>query len=438
MKTPLPEAEAAAAYRRLLAQEYPAGLAEDELWGSRLTAEQLQECWLRGRLGTGGATQHHGPVRILDFGEWVPSGHGPCFRRAELALAGQRLCGDVQVDIAAEDWETSHRSENSAFNGVLLHIVLRRPPEHWFTRSADDREIPLMVLDPERAEDALGRSLRSGKSRLSAPAALADMPLESLRSLLQSAAAHRCTLKRRYFREREAEAGSAQAWYEAWAETLGYGGNSLALLQLARRVPYAEAAAGDLCHSLAMLMGAAGFLVPVMPARATEAEHRCHKELWAHWWQHRERLSRDYPLHWRIGPVRPLNHPHRRVAALALSAVSGVFDSAPQPERLSKLSDAFWEMHYSLYAPAMAKAAHIVGRSTVTRFLVNHVLPVDESAEAWGRYLSLRADTVPVAVVQAARVLFGEHPDLRPLLRLHYAQQGLLQLAADFELNAEN
>ncbi|MBQ9096465.1 MAG: hypothetical protein IJY53_09020, partial [Akkermansia sp.] len=56
----------------------------------------------------------------------------------------------------------------------------------------------------------------------------------------------------------------------------------------------------------------------------------------------------------------------------------------------------------------------------------------DESPAAWETYLRLKEKDTPSAVRNTAAHLFGTRTDLKKLLSLSYAQQGLLQIEADY------
>lgn len=433
MNTPAARAACAAVYERLLQTAYPADGAPV---APALTRAELINLWREGRLGQQGATQRHGRVRVLDFGTPNPSDKGPAILRAEWEWEGQRLRGDIALHARAEEWENEGCGESAAYENTALHVVLRAPVAGWFTRTADHRDVPVWVVPTERLRAVCGCA-RLYPSAATAP--LRELSAERMTALLRAAAAYRAERKAAFFAEKAAVIGTEQAWFEAWAEVLGYAANKQAMRDLARRAPLRELQRGD---AEAILLGTAGFLQALLPERTTEEARAYHRRVWGAWWQVRE----DYtpagtqPLPWVLAPVRPMNHPARRVAALALSAqrwdsllpLMNAAGAKRLTEALCALSHPFWDTHCTLAAAPLRRPCALVGAARAADFLANVIYPLDSSAAAWETYLALRAKETPRKIAELARSLFGERPELPALLKRHYAQQAILQLAADF------
>ncbi len=380
-------------------------------------------------------SQAHGSVAVLDSGCWS-RGEGPDFQRAEVEINGVRMRGDVELSLSAEDWELSGHAENPLFNDVILHVVFTPPPPQWYTRNSLHREIPLLYVPEERWMEACGRSYPLvGLEQGEAP--LESMPLGQLVTLMQAAAARRVEYKRHLFCSRAAVVGESQTWYEALASTLGYSANKQAMGVLARRAPLEEL--GE--RAEAILFGTAGFLQPVLPERAGEDSRAYHRHVWDAWWSVRDQyaLSARRRIPWHLGAGRPLNHPHRRVAALALAArrwreIVPHLHTAGARELtriLSSLSHPYWDWHCSLPSAPLTRPAALMGKARIRDFLVNHVYVQDDSAGSWQAYLCLGASEVPQHIRAIAQQLLGSREDVEPLLRLCFAQQALLQLERD-------
>ncbi len=431
-----------AAGRQHLAERY-AGFLETLARGAMLAGEpgpqplppegELESLWADGLLPAPG-----GSVRVLDCGEWN-RGEGPDFLRAVLDVDGRRVCGDVEIARCADEWEIAGHATDPAYDDLALHVVFSPPPKGWYTRNSQHREIPVLCIPEEQWLAATGRRSPLG-GLATGPAPLADMPLPRVVGLLKAAAARRVGHKRERHARRSAIVGSDQAWYEALARTLGYSANKWPMEMLARRAPLAALAAGPELAE-AILFGTAGFLAPVMPGRATEGARLYHRRVWDAWWpqraQHELAASRRIP--WVMAAGRPLNHPHRRVAALAVAAaqwerICPLMDGehARQLERtLGGLTHPYWDWHCSLPAAPMERKAALIGKARIREFLVNHLYVLDASPAAWETYLCLAAEGSPARVMGVARQLFGQRRDVEDLLRLCFVQQGLLQLERD-------
>lgn len=440
--TPSPPKLLADAYKRLLEDiTDPLYAAEDYTTEEKepiLSEMEVQGLWHAGLLGNEGDTSNNLHVRVLDFGEWN-HGAGPDFLRAELEIGGKRLRGDIEIDPHAQDWERHGHGSNPLYNRVALHITLTPPPLGWYTRNSLHMEIPVLHIPASRVRLALG--LASPVDREVVPVCrqpLASMPIGQVASLLQAAAAHRAHCKRTRFHRKAQALGMSQAWFEALAETLGYSANKAAMITLARRAPL---------HLLTpapepILFGTAGFLVPMLPDKATDEARIYHRVAWDTWWQYKEKfsLSSGRAIPWSLTGQRPLNHPHRRIAALAACAVvwpsiESMFTAASAlrlAAHLEAIHHPFWDFHCTLNSAPLSKRAALVGRSRIFDFLVNYVYVIDESPGAWDAYLNLRAYDIPAKITRTARHLFGARADITPLLRYSYAQQGLLQIQADF------
>ena len=115
----------------------------------------------------------------------------------------------------------------------------------------------------------------------------------------------------------------------------------------------------------ALLFGGAGFLeTPDLDIYKKSAREYV-RQLWDGWWPHRDDLQRlILPAKaWRISSTRPLNHPQRRLAALAVLArewprlqrASGKSSVAAANDFFQALEHPFWNFHYTLTSDASPK-----------------------------------------------------------------------------------
>lgn len=432
MSIPSSRAAAAAAYARLLQETYPSATPAA---APALSRAELQQLWLDGRLGQSGATEHHGALRVLDFGAAAPEEGTPAILRADIELDGKRYRGDIALHPCAEAWEQEGCGERASYNNVVLHVVLRPVPQGRFTRTSAHAEVPIRVIPQPQLRKVCGCAALFARPASALP--LRHMSAEEIRTWLINAAAYRADIKRELFACKTAVVGQEQAWFEAWAEVLGYSANKCSMLRLARRAPLSVLYQGD---AEAILLGTAGFLQAVLPERSTDEARAYHRRLWGAWWQLRERFADGAPLVWALSAVRPMNHPNRRVAALALSAkrwaellpLMNAAGAKRLTEELCALSHPFWDTHCTLAAAPLRRKCALVGASRAADFLSNVVYPLDAGEAAWATYLTLRANDIPRKIERIALSLFGDRPELRPLLKHQYAQQALLQWAADF------
>lgn len=434
MNTAAKRADCAAVYAQLLETVYP---ASQPLHAPDLSREELTELWQEARWGQGGTTLRHGEIRLIDIGTPNPQAEGPAILRAEIDCDGERLRGDIALHARAEDWEAEGCGEAEAYRHTMLHVVLQAPADTWFTRTADHREVPVWVIPPERLRAVCGcASLYPAAEE--AAEQLKKLSHERIESLLRAAAAYRAEQKAAAFERKAAAIGQEQTLFEAWAEVLGYAANKRTMRALARRAPLTALQSGD---AEAILLGSAGFLQPVLPERTTAEARDYHRRVWGTWWRLRERFTPEGTpaLPWVLSPVRPMNHPARRVAALALSAqhweallpLMNAAGAKRLTEQLCALSHPFWDTHCTLTAAPLRRRCALVGASRAADFLANVVYPLDRSETAWATALSLRAGELPSLFEHLATELFGEHAEFPALLKKQYVRQALLQLSAD-------
>jgi hypothetical protein len=427
------------------------GLVREELpleTAPTLSELELQSRWFAGEFGREFTTTCGRRIEIVQFGIWNQEA-GPDFIEAAVHLEGRPVeGGSIELDLEARGWEQHGHAQNPAFAGTRLHLFLRAPDRQFFTRTCENRLVPQVRLDLNTLED------RPGAARHTPPAvpgrcipALANLSDAQLARLVHSAAHHRLRRKGRRLRRIAAIHGAHQALFEGLAQTLGYKENQLAFALLAQRFPLKFLRRKDL-HAEALLFGSAGFLGTTDLSRLPGDTRDYLRQLWEHWWPHRatcERHMTEMPA-WKLGGVRPVNHPQRRLAALAVLAqnwprLTRLLDDVKPREitkLLSSLEHDYWSTHYTLQSkPAKTRLA-LIGDARVTEMLANVLFPwlITAAPENWERFLDLRAKMSNRRLEIILTRLFGTDPANRArgkrFPRTLAGQQGLLALYNDF------
>jgi len=173
------------------------------------------------------------------------------------------------------------------------------------------------------------------------------------------------------------------------------------------------------------------------------------RQLWDRWWPHRDEVERlILPAKiWHISNTRPVNHPQRRLAALASlarywrgllrmleKAIAGGTPATTAREFFGKLEHPFWDFHYTLTAAASPKKMALIGASRIADILANVLFPfwLSEEADIWLDYVRLPAQLSNRRLETAATRLFGNNSRQKQFLRTVAQQQGLLQIYEDF------
>ena len=224
---------------------------------------------------------------------------------------------------------------------------------------------------------------------------------------------------------------------------LGYKQNKLPFALLAQRLSL-KLLREKSEDAEALLFGLAGFLsAPDLGVYET-ATRGYVRTLWDRWWPHRnelERLVLPQKL-WRLSGARPLNHPQRRLAALATLVRKwpafikslGQTDASAARKFFLNLEHPFWDFHYTLLSEATAKEMALIGDTRIADILANVLFPyfLVEGRDAWREFAKLTAQLSNRRLETAATRLFSDDPR-RPLFMKTVAQQqGLLQIYEDF------
>ncbi|HUI07866.1 MAG TPA: DUF2851 family protein [Verrucomicrobiae bacterium] len=431
-------------------------------------SERLVQCiWYDQRLNPDSLHTTDGrPVRVLFHGWWNLE-PGPDFKRATIQIGDEpERTGDVEVHLRAEDWDHHGHERDPQFNDVIVHVVLWEAGSQHVPRTRAGQILPQIVLQHqldatlEQLHDEIDLDSyphNAGSHHGQCAEVLQALPADSVVALLDAAGDERFATKVRRFSRWIHRAGAEQAFYEGWMEALGYKTHKNAFRLLARRLPLAELA-GHRARLAPVLFGLANFLPTGAPPTRGTAAARHVKRLWNAWWKLRPDFEdRIMPAEtWRSGPVRPANHPHRRLgAAVALlkkhpnfmEKAVGAVESGGDPARFfAEIRDEYWSHHFTLGGKPQLRASELIGASRAREIVANIVLPFvaayardrddDKLARAaQTQYMRLPAAPSNEIVRLASGQLFEKPSAARRFIRTSRQQQGLMQVFQDFCLN---
>ncbi len=404
---------------------------------------ELQAHWFAGDFGSEFTTTTGATVRVVQFGVWNHEA-GPDFAHAAISIDdGDPLQGSIEFDMDVRDWERHGHGANPEYEKVVLHVFTQKGAAAFFTRTAAHKDIPQVHVDLQKlAGSELPSSLPEARpGRCSGP--LADLPEDKVREILVSAAQFRMRRKSAALARLSEVHGRQEALYQSLATTLGYKSNKLPFTLLAQRLPLRllQQSKDDL---EALLFGVGGFLPERDLSGFDPATRGYLRELWERWWARRSEMSRlcIAPAVWRLGGQRPMNHPQRRLAALAqivhhwpgVRKLADAFDVKKTIAFFTGLHDPYWDRHYTLTSKASPAQMALVGESRVVDMLANVFLPLSGSdcEGAWKAFLALPAPLANRRVETAAARLFGQTARGREMLKCAALQQGLIQVYEDF------
>jgi len=403
---------------------------------------ELQARWFAGDFGEHFVSIAGDKIDIVQFGTWNREA-GPDFRDAAIQVNDSNpIRGCIELDVNDRSWETHGHATNPAFEETVLHVFVEKSDRQFFTRTKSNRNVPQICIDPTVLPDAFSGNLPLARpGRCQAP--LNDLPEQRVRSVLDAAAQFRLQQKATRIRNKIDNHGRDEALFQELAAALGYKENKLPFTLIAQRLPL------NLLHensdeSEAMLFGVAGFLEAPDLGVFKGSTRKYVKTLWDRWWPHRDTMQRMIlPAKvWRLSSTRPLNHPQRRLAALAMilrewpgfRRMLGRKSAVRASNFFNELEHPFWNFHYTLTSDAASRKMALIGESRVAEILANVLFPfwLSEDADIWHEYAQLPARLSNRRLETAATRLFGNDPRHKQFLRTIANQQGLLQIYEDF------
>jgi hypothetical protein len=216
------------------------------LYGPFVFPEKLlQQIWHRGDFDqTRAVTADDNPIRIMTPGRWNHLG-GPDFKDARVQIGSTVMVGDIEVHLRESDWTAHAHAADSAYDNVVLHVVLF-PTDKKATIGAAQRQIPLLALLPLLNHDLEEYAADEAIERLADhPLAhiqreLAAMPAEKLAAEFLRTVEARWYQKIHYAKIRIARLGWEAACHHTALEVLGYRFNRAPMLAVASSAPLAD------------------------------------------------------------------------------------------------------------------------------------------------------------------------------------------------------
>src|SRR2546421_8817404 len=413
---------------------------------------ELQARWFAGDFGRSFVSTRGNHIDIVQFGSWNREA-GPDFSNAAISVnGGQPIAGSIEIDLVDRNWELHGHAANPAFEETVLHVFVDKSDREFFARTKSNRNVLQIRIDPAILPEAFSANIPLARpGRCQAP--LGNLPEDRVQSVLDAAAQFRLQKKAARIRAKIENHGADEALFQEIAGALGYKENKLPLTLIAQRLPL-KTLRKNLDDAEAILFGLAGFLETPDLATYKKSVKNYVRDLWDRWWPHRDRLQRlILPAKiWKLSSTRPVNHPQRRLAALAIlvsewpafrrsldkrttAAVEKFFDALDHP---------FWKFHYTLTSNASPKPMALVGESRVADILANVIFPFwcaegpsrtgtkQRRINFWAEYTKLPARLTNRRLETAATRLFGDGPRRRDFTKTLAHQQALLQIYEDF------
>ncbi len=403
---------------------------------------ELQARWFAGNFGRRFTSVTGEEIEIVQFGTWNREA-GPDFSDAVVRCNGNAPArGSIEFDLTDRNWETHEHATNPAFEETVLHVFVHASERAFFTRTVSHRNVPQVRVDLATLPESFSANVPLAQpGRCQAP--LKDEAAPRVLGILEAAAQFRLQRKAKRLRKIIEAHDRETALFQEIAGALGYKQNKLPFTLLAQRLPL------KLLHARAketeaLLFGVAGFLQTPDLAAFPEDTRSHLRTLWDCWWKSADEMRRLVllPDAWELSGARPLNHPQRRLAALAVLVQEwpaflkslGNGDAAAIRAFFVSLRHPFWNHHYTLASAATPAPMALIGDSRAADILANVIFPLfaAEGREVWPDYALLPAQLSNRRLETGAARLFADDPRRADFLRTVARQQGLLQIYEDF------
>jgi len=254
------------------------------------------------------------PLSIIDPGQRNES-EGPDFVNAQLLLNGSIVKGDVEIHTDNEDWYRHQHEQDPRYNNVILHVVLNSGKDRPIY-TQNNRPVPVLMLKViSESEIQEQKHCEMWKG----------VEVEGLVEVLGKYADLRFRRKAQAIQTDLTKWAPAVYFYRMILDVLGYSQNRNSFRQLADCLPL------PLLYSLletvseseriitleSILFGVTGFLEqPNQKYLLSCGDY--FDGLVDRWQLLRDRIPvGNYPHSWHFAGIRPVNHPTRRIAALA-------------------------------------------------------------------------------------------------------------------------
>ncbi|MEZ5404769.1 MAG: DUF2851 family protein [Verrucomicrobiia bacterium] len=408
-----------------------------------ITELQLQHLWFEHQLPHQLTTSDGQPIQILQTGWWNHE-PGPDFRDASFQdSTGTIHHGDIEFHIHASDWKQHRHHIDPRYNQLILHIT-------WHGKEPiqleNGRHIPTLCLSDQLPVDFPSLlhqlpEMATAPLPLATPGicshALKNLPPTHVRQILQEAGWHRLHLKANKIFAQIQHDGTSQTLWEHLAETLGYKENKIPFRLLARLCPISKLKKLSPRDREAMLFGTAGFLPTIETTSWKNENKRYIQSLWRRWWALK---IQTLPSHlWHFQKTRPINHPQRRLAALAeiahhfnsLKTALEKQSSDAFAKILASLRHPFFSYHATLKSKTLPSPIALIGKDRIHEILINLVFPwfMAHDYRNINPIEKLKTSSSNLLVRLTAQRLFPNN-SFKPRTALE--QQGLLQIFHSF------
>ncbi|MCZ4695780.1 DUF2851 family protein [Ancylomarina euxinus] len=319
-------------------------------------------------------------LELIDVGR-LNRDSGPDFFEARIQIDDLLWVGNVEIHIKSSDWYKHHHEVDSAYNNVILHVVLKNDTDIILS---DGRLLPCLELKIPDQYLKRYQNLMSSQSWIPCQV---DIP--KLNNFFVNHWLDRMLLERL-----ERKAGEINQIYhqnaDSWEETFyqllaryfGMKVNADPFEQLARSVSLKILAKhkNSLLQLEAILFGQAGFLDDSIPGDP----YYCDLQREYRFLKNKFELKPIEKRRWKFMRIHPVNFPIIRIAQFAklIYQSQSLFSKIKQVENVNEFyllleteASQYWDNHYR-FGEKVDFKKKVLGRSTIDILIINAIVPI--------------------------------------------------------------
>ena len=439
---------------------------------SRIDEARVQQIWHQQHLlDTDMASIDRRAIRVLKPGIWNHN-EGPDFMHAEIEVGGKLQIGDVEIHVRSSEWYAHKHHLNSRYNRVILHAVFFNDDFNLRTRLQNGKRVPTLELlkwvavgTGDLYDNTIDTTTTDGLCRITGK----QLNIEILKGVFESLGRERFLEKTESMRLLRTRLDFEQLLYEGIMEALGYERNSKAMRELAQHVPFADLDQKSELEIQATLFGVAGLLPSQrekpLPAEATDDPGIVALEEQWRTSAYAELPPRMTEARWRF-TGRPLNHPVRRIAAMAqliqrcqgslmmyFLPICEKVATADTKRALQTIQTelrahlmleptGYWDQHSNFGLKSTRKIA-LIGKDRAMDIIINKILPVayiwaveadsQQLQEAVLRLYSIGSKSTGNKIINAVnKQIFTETQPMRVMNPTAKIEQGFIRLYKNY------
>ncbi|MGZ2371771.1 DUF2851 family protein [Ancylomarina sp. YFZ004] len=321
---------------------------------------------------------HH--LELIDTGS-LNTDSGPDFFEARIKIDDLLWAGNVEIHLKSSDWYRHHHDVDSAYNNVILHVVLENDRDVVLS---DGRLLPCLELKIPNQYLKRYQSLMSSQSWIPCQVDIPKLNNFFVNHWLDRMLLERMERKSDEIKQIYHQNGNSweETFYQILSRYFGLKVNADPFEQLARSIPLKILAKhkDSLLQLEAILFGQAGFLDDSIPEDIyysdLQREYRFLKSKF--------KLKSIEKMRWKFMRIHPVNFPTVRIAQLAnlIYQSQSLFSKIKQVENVDEFyllletqASQYWDNHYR-FGEKVDFKKKVLGKSTIDILIINAIVPI--------------------------------------------------------------